>query len=310
MTRSKLSSASSARPGSRCSRKTPGLLACCLLGLALISGQGCSSSSEHSYTKENIESSFRDVCKKEYGIDVIAKLTGETLWIYVPCEEVFEKADKPEKFSEDFVLQQKNNAFQDGMFKLEYIVKAAPGEGAERTSEYKYSKAFLQKINNVWKVLRRVAFSMDSSKKGEPKIFCLIAADTKYGFELREMFYYQDLKKVTYDFISWEEYQHRSIQETSIQPAAVGNATGSYLYYYDVSFQEFLAKQIEHRIKLKFQKPEVSKDADIDKEIINIVKYTLQTYQFKDFTYLEFRNLLTKKSIIVDYAMVWSARAN
>jgi len=46
--------------------------------------------------------------------------------------------------------------------------------------------------------------------------------------------------------------------------------------------EEFIADQIQNRIKLKFQKPEVPANADIDKEVLKIVNYTLAAYQFKN----------------------------
>jgi hypothetical protein len=44
-------------------------------------------------------------------------------------------------------------------------------------------------------------------------------------------------------------------------------------------------------------KPEVEKNADIDKEVTKIVAYTVKTYDFKNFSYVELNNLLTKNKI-------------
>jgi len=263
---------------------------------------GCSSSTKPTYLKENIERAIQDICKNEYGIDVKAKLVGQTLWIYTPVEDMLAKSDKPEKYLERFSIEDNRAAFKDGILKLEYLIKAIPEK--EKSQEYKYNKAVLEKINNVWKALRRVMFSMEHLKKGEPQFFSLVFADIKNGFETSEIFYYLDLKKVSYEFISWGEYQHRTIDETNISPDIIGDKEGLHLDYRDITLDEFIALQINHRIKLKFQKPEVDKNADIDKEILKVVTYTLKTYGFRDFTAAELNNLLTQNRIILNQAAI------
>ena len=58
--------------------------------------------------------------------------------------------------------------------------------------------------------------------------------------------------------------------------------------------------QVMHRINLKFGKPEVDKNADVDKEIAKIITYVLKTYGLKDFTAVELNNLITQNKIILN----------
>jgi hypothetical protein len=67
-----------------------------------------------------------------------------------------------------------------------------------------------------------------------------------------------------------------------------------------------VAAQIQHRIKLKFEKPEVDKNADIDKEILKIAVYTIKTYGLRNFTSAELNNLVTQNRIILNQAAVWA----
>lgn len=264
----------------------------------------CISSTEPSYSKETLVDSIQNICKDEYNIEVKAKLIGQTLWIYLPLEDLIEKSDKPEKYLERFSIEHNKDEFKDGLLKLEYSIKVIPEK--EKYQEVKYNKLALEKMNNVWKVLRRVLFSMKDSKKDGLQFFCFISADIKNGFQMKEIFYYLDLKKVSYEFISLAEYQHRTIQDTQIQPEIIGDKEGLHLNYRDIPFEEFLMRQIEHRIRLKFQKPEVDKNVDIDKEIIKIVVYTLKTYNFRDFSTVELNNLLTNNKIILNQAAIWA----
>jgi hypothetical protein len=265
---------------------------------------GCSSSITPTYLKENIAQDIQDICRKEYQLEVKAKLVGQTLWLYLPIEDIFIKSDKPEKYLERFKIEHNKEEFQGKLLKLEYLIKAVPEK--EKYQEYKFDKTASEKINNVWKVLRRVIFSMERLKEGEPKFFCLVIADIKNGLEIKEIFYYLDIKKVSYEFISIGEYQHRAIQDSIISADIIGDKEGNHLRYEELTLEDFIAKQIDHRIKLKFQKPEVDTNVDIDKEIIKIVVHTIKTYELRDFTAVELNNLMNNSKIILNQGAVWT----
>jgi len=265
---------------------------------------GCASSITPTYTKEEITTAIQDIVKSEYKLDVKAKLVGSTLWIYIPVEDLIVKSDKPEKYIERFAIEQNKSEFNDDSLKLAYLIKAVPEK--EMYQEYKYNKDVLAKTNHIWTVLRRVIFSIERLKKDEPKFYYLITADIKNGFEIKELSYYLDLKKVSYEFISFGEYQHRSIQDVNIAPEIVGDKEGAHLNYKDITLEDFIIEQIKHRIKLKFQKPEVDKNVDIDKEIIKVAVYTIKTYGFRDFSEVELDNLVTQNKIILNRAAVWA----
>lgn len=268
---------------------------------------GCSSSTKPTFLKEHIEKAVQDICKKEYNISVKTKLVGQTLWIYYPVEDLVIKSDKPEKFTEKFEINDKDARFYDGLLGVKYSIKPIPEK--EQTQEVIFNKDILEKINNILKVVRRVMFSTDHSKNDEPRFFYLITADIKNGLELTQIFYDLDLKKISYEFISWDEFQHRSIQDTEVNPEIIGDTEGAHLNYKDITLEDFIAYQIVNRIKLKFQRPEVNKNADIDKEIRKIVAYTLQIYGFKDFSSVELENLLTENKIILNRAAILSKSA-
>jgi len=266
---------------------------------------GCTSSTQPTYPKESIDQAIQDICKKEYKTDVKVKLVGSTLWIYLPIPEgIVEKSNKPEKFIERFVIEQNNNELKDEIVSVNYLIKPVPEQ--EKLQDMKYSKAAFDRINNVWKVLRRVIFSMEHLEQNSPKFFVTVTADTKNGFLIKEIFYYPDFKKVSYELMSWGEYQHRAIQETEVSPKIIGDTQGLNLKYSDISFEDFILQQIQHRIRLKFQKPEAEKNADIDKEILKIIRYTLKAYGFKDFSTLELNNLATVRKITLNQTAVFS----
>ena len=159
----------------------------------------------------------------------------------------------------------------------------------------------LDKINNTWKVLRRVLFSMERSKGQEPQFFWLVTADIKYGFLMKELFYLTDLKKVSYEFISWTEFQHRTIQDMENNFGIIGDKEGKVLDYKEANLADFIAMQIQHRIKLKFQKPEVKEGADIV-----MVKPALAYLDIIYRAKLKFNIPLAAYNVSGEYAMVKS----
>ncbi len=272
-----------------------------LLALLLLSG--CSSSTKPTYSKKDIEGAIQNICLKEYKIKVKVKLVGATLWVYFPVENIIEKTDKPEKYIERFTVEYSKDVLREGVLKAEYLVRVVPEK--EKHQPYQYNKAVFEKINNIWMVIRRVVFSLDHRKEEEPKFFCLVAADIKNGFEIKETFYYLDLKKFAYGFISLGEYQHRAIQETAISAEIIGDTQGKHLNYEDITLAEFIIRQIDQRIRLTFQKPEAQRNADIDKEIAKIVVKTLKIYDFKNFRSVELYNLFTNRKTTLSQTAIW-----
>ncbi len=293
MMRSRLSLKSLARPA----------LNSVILVIALLFA-GCSSSTAPTFLKENFADAVRDICQKEYHLEVKTRLVGTTLWIYLPLENLLVKSDKPDKYVEKFKVEENKGSFEDGVLSFAYLIKPVPEK--DKYQEYKYDKKVIEKINNVWTVLRRVLFSTDRSRQEEPRFFSFVVADITNGIEISQLFYYLDIKKVTYGYISWGEYQHRTIQDSGLVPDAIDDRGGAHLNYHDVTFEEFLAGQIMHRIRLKFQKPEVDSKADIDKEIMKIAIYVLKTYGFHDFTRLQLKDLATENTVELNEAAVWA----
>ena len=263
----------------------------------------CSSSVTPSFLNENIANAVKDICLKEYKLDLVTKLVDQTLWVYLPLEDIVTKSEKPEKYIERFSIEDNKNLLDEGILSVSYAIK--PIEEKETQQKMALDKLVNEKIFNVLQVIRRVLFSTDHSKINNPLFFCIVTADIKNGFQIKQIFHLSDLKKLSYGFISQTEYQHRIIQDTEVSPLIIGDREGTHLDYQNITLDNFIIGQIKNRIKIKFQKPEVERNADIDKEILKIITYTLNTYNFQNFTLLEMINLLnTKKAIFYRSAIL------
>ena len=265
----------------------------------------CTSSTTPTFLKEDISKAIKDICKKEYQLDITANLVGRTFWVYLPLENIIAKSAKPEKYIERFLVEDKKNQLDERVLRVNYLIKPVPE--TEKQQDMSLDKSVNTKIFNVLQVIRRVLFSMDNREpKNSPLFFCIVTADIANGFELRQTFHCLDLKKLSYGFISQTEYQHRIVQDTGVSAQIIGDKEGRHLIYKDINLEEFLADQIQGRIRMKFQKPEVGKNVDIDREVLRIVSLTLNTYAFKDFTIVEMTNLATGTKVILNQPAVFA----
>jgi len=122
----------------------------------------------------------------------------------------------------------------------------------------------------------------------------------------------------------------------NVSPMAVGDKTGAHLVVYDIKWPDFLAEQITQRIGNQFQGENLNKyfkinklqgifnknafifeysieksssppqKIDIQQEIVKIVSFCLKTYEFKNFSLVEIRDLLTRENVILSRAQVWA----
>ena len=275
------------------------------LALAALFTAGCSYSVPPTFQHEDIAESVVNICQKEHGISVKTRLVGQTLWIYLPLEEILETPKKPEKYSERFEILKNEVALEDQILKLDYSVKAIIPE-LEKVEEVVYKKSALEAKHKVTRALLRVLLSSKHRKETSPLFFCIITADIKYGFIIKDLFYYHDFQKFNYNLMSVGEFQHRDVQDSKISPEIIGDKEGESIEYKDVTMGEFVRDQIAHRIKVKFQKPEVGKKADIDKEVIKIVENAMRAYDFQDFYLVELNNGLTQNKIILNQAAIFN----
>jgi len=70
-------------------RNTPGLIRLSVVVGLLLFIFGCAPS----YPKETLDKSIRELCKREYSVDVEVKLVGKTVGVYIPIDELLEDGE-------------------------------------------------------------------------------------------------------------------------------------------------------------------------------------------------------------------------
>lgn len=260
--------------------------------------------SSPTYTAQNIAASLEDLAREEYKIDIACRLVGSTLWVYMPVEDLFIANPKPEKYLEKFEEPQYAGFMHGATFGVKYKTRPAPVK--EKSFPRKINNAVSEQLGVLWKVVRRVLFNIEPSHRDDIAFVVMTIGDVKNGFEVQEIFYVRDLKKVSYGLISIWEFQHRVIQESS-QPLSevIGDRIGKHIKPYDITMADFINKQVEYRILLKFRKPEVEQNVDIDREVAKIVTQTLQMYEFTDIEQVDLKNIGVNKNMTLSYPVIW-----
>jgi len=161
------------------------------------------------YPKEYVDESIIDLCKKEYGVDVEVKITGNTIGVYIPIEDLVDS-----------------------------------GLGV--------SQSALRKVDDVVMSVSRVALSTDA----DFNFYVVVARDPGMPeLELVIIRYVEDVKRFLLADISRGEYFNRMITEFKFTPQSgnIGYLDGKF-FLKDLQMGEFLAKQVEERIRRDFLK--------------------------------------------------------
>ncbi len=258
-----------------------------------ISLYGCQNQIEPTYKEKDIPYLVKKICKDEYNLDVTTKRTPTTLWIYAPLTKILDK---------DYGIK------EDKIFDEEIS----------------------NKLRNILTTIGRVLISSDNG----PEFFAFLASDINIGLDYTMIGNTLDIKKSYAGFIPWPEANRRYVIKLEVAPGAIQDTTGTHLESYNIKLADFLAEQIAQRISVQFREEErknyfkvgktegkfsnntfifeysieqiaqPTKAIAIQKEILDTIAYCLKTYEFKDFTTVELKDLLTQDRIILSQAAI------
>ncbi len=136
-----------------------------------------------------------------------------------------------------------------------------------------------------------------SDQETAPEFFVIVFADTRRGVAIRTINYFEDMRMALSNppAISNEEYIKRYIYDIYGDEDLIGDKTGKRLKTEEIQFGDFLAKQIENRIKFQFTQSGFPPTGEVQDEIWGIIAETCRLYNFKDFEKIKLINLQTEK---------------
>lgn len=235
------------------------------------------------------------ICQEEYNLKLSLKALPNTLWIYLPLEGnllSFKAAQLPPQNSttavESLSIKFLDGKFKDGLFSLKYdigISKSYPQDPGYTTE---YSEEYQTAYSNILTALYQIFPEGINSEEKVPDLFVIVFADIKNGLKSQITFYFKDFLRSMTD----HSFQEESLKRFITDPVTgdfklIEDKEGQYLEYQEITWPEFLVKQIVHRIQYKYTQSSFPPSMDTKNEILKIFKETFDTYQFKDFTSIQ-----------------------
>lgn len=255
--------------------------------LILATSIGCLST-KPTYQEKDIPEAIVKAFKKEFNnLDVKSVIVDKTLWVYLPLENLFTKSDKKNLIKFD-VSRDTNTQYLEKTFRTDFSITELD-KPKEVPQEIEFDKEAIKKIRNI---LTIVALKYLSSDSKNINFIRLVYADVKSGIEMIETDYALDMKKVYYGVIPQDEYNRRVVQDFNQGSDIIDDYEGNHLQYESIQMSEFIAKQINQRIRMYFSK-NTSGQKNILKEIERIIWDVTRIYNFKDYLYVELNDLKT-----------------
>lgn len=269
--------------------------------------------------------------KDENALNVVIYPFDNSLWIYAPLEEEFfkytAKKEGPITSNESenaFSINFLNANYSNRAFNIEYDIsntqkyKIDPGyssgyteffSNAQRhilTALYRiygnfekfpsdgrfYAKAAGDKAGRESSNSHKELVHAYLSTEQAPNIFVIVLANIKLGLEIKMMVTLEDLKRGSSDQSFGEEYQKRFVAEPITgHTNIINDIKGEHLNAHDVSWNEFIAKQIVTRSRFQYQQSQHKPSTNTANEIVMQAKQSIEAYQFKDFDSINLHNL-------------------
>ncbi len=266
---------------------------------------GCAAPPAPSRKLSDAEKKLIEICKNEYKFDVVLKSLDNTVWIYLPKTESFLDLKANEKGAqsssepkESVSIKFLDGNFTDRTFKLEYDIGPVKTYAKDYGFSTQFNEQYQKDQRNILTAVYRAFSDLRVSDPNAPtdvkapNFFIIVIADITKGIEARIIFYFKDLLRGMSDPLFQEEYTKRFISDyPSGNQAIIGDKEGTHLNVEELTWPNFLIKQILYRIQYKYQRSAFPPSAETEMEVLKVIKETLEAYQFEDFNTVELRDL-------------------
>lgn len=269
---------------------------------------GCSKNQIQTLEPGDGEVKLAQILTEENKLNVVLKVFEKSVWIYVPIEdELFKlKLDRQGVLTSNESLEVPHinyveTSFNDRSFSVEYDIQMQ----RKYVKSFGYNNSFTEDVvkiqQNVLAAVSRSYFDMEEEDR--PVFVAFVIANIVTGIEIQIMFAVQDLKRAYADPGFQEEYTQRIVSDIPIgMKSIIDDKKGDHVAFHDITWEEFLAKQMNFRIRNKYERSAFFPSADTHYEILSQVKRTINAYQFDDFDSIILNNLVnkTKETITPD----------
>jgi len=192
------------------------------------------------YSRKNIDKVIKNICKKEFDIEVNAWIVGDSVWVYAPFRELVKEGEyqkKKERYQiNDFEFNLTNNHLKLTMDIMVNIDKESPDSNKEGPASSEFVEKVTKDVRRIFLSLLRTFLNMENP----PKFYCFIVSDTKqFGVDLYTIAFVPDMIKFNMGLISLSESNYRTVPFNILMPQALGDNEGKHIQPYDIAPNEF-----------------------------------------------------------------------
>ncbi|MFA5355838.1 MAG: hypothetical protein WC301_00300 [Candidatus Omnitrophota bacterium] len=250
---------------------------------------GCQLSLEPTYKEKDISRLVKQICKDEYGLEVVTHCTKTTLWIYMPLSKMLHQdyAEGSGKFFDDELMDKLRNI----MTTIGRVILSAdksPGFYALWSSDINIGIDYII-IGNVTDIKKSYAGVIPATELNQRYVIRFGLNPQAVGDAAGTHMNFYDITLT--DFLAQQMAQRLVFR---MQGEEIKK-------YFKVESSEGIFKDgvfmLEYNI-IEAAAPE--KYIDITQEALDIASYCVKTYEFRDFLGVWVRNILTNEVAVLD----------
>lgn len=271
----------------------------CLFSFLLLFSLSCSPKPIQEISVSQAHKKFLDLCESELNLNVVTKMVGRTFYVYVPMKEDILKTkgtkDGPMRsteYNEVPVINFVETNYKDGIFDVQYDIALKRNYPQSLGYTSTYADWYQEKQQGLLSAANR-SFADLAEDEPSPQFFVLVVADIVSGVEIESILYFEDLRHglSIAQALPQDEFLKRFVYELRGKEDIIGDNTGQHINYTDISFPQFLAKQITTRINFKYQRSSFPPSANTREELKKIIIETFDAYDYEDYSTVKLHNL-------------------
>jgi len=227
-----------------------------ILACALLITSGCGLVKDKTFTPSEAEKKLTAFCLKEGDLNVVTRRLNQTLWIYVPLKEpIFDvkpsrDTGKTERALQPWSLLSLQTEYSEKYFKFNYDVINDVLAPEPTTYGSSYNETYTKKRQLIYQALQESFFNAAEAKHDPMPLFVVImVADITRGVATQSTIYLRDLRQYVTEVIPPYEYYMREQNEIVGNEGLLNDTLGRHVPYAEVTWTNFLTKQIETRLK-------------------------------------------------------------
>ncbi len=282
----------------------------------LMSAYGCYKSPEPVTELTQAHQKLKQLLSEEYNINAVVEYFPNTLYVYVPTDfDIWKmRSSKPDPFinpksGPTRIINFVETTLKDSQINIQYDIATVNMYPKQLGYKTLFSEEFYKIHSNLLSALSRAYSDLDVDQKPIDFVVVMIV-DITNGVGLKGLYNLKDIQMVMANSLSQDEYVRRSMSDMIGDENFIENWKGKNLNLYDITWPEFISKQIAYRINFKYGRSDFPPtDSDVN-EIMAIINDTVNAYNFDDFETIELNDLASGETFLFNKEQLKTFKRN